>query len=93
MQDMQDTESGAGCCSPPTLTLSTIHPFFDSPDTPACLNSLTWTQTLYLCERVASLQVNLSFLEGAHQTDQATPMYLGHSISIDHFFSDKPYPY
>ena len=50
------------------------------------LPSLTWTQTVYLCERVASLQVkslDLSFLEGAHQTDQLTPMYLGHSISID----------
>ena len=52
------------------------------------LLSLTWTQTLYLCERVASPQVkslDLSFLEGAHQTDQLTPMYLGHSISIYHF--------
>ena len=37
MQDMPETVSGVGCCSPPTLTPFTIHHFFDSPDTPACL--------------------------------------------------------
>ena len=54
MQDMPKTESGAGCCGPPTLNPFTIHPSLIAQ---IPLPSLTWTQTLYLCEQVASLQV------------------------------------